>query len=101
MRDKVLLAIIAAPIFAFLVALLASLLVFRAWVLYMLWGWYALPIFSAPAVPLMAFFGALIAVGLFRTRKPDSDKSLWKTVGEHFAISGFALGFGYAGSFFV
>jgi hypothetical protein len=101
MRDKILMGIVAPPIIAFLLALLIALTFFRAWVLHMIWGWYAVPIFSAQAVPTIAFFGALIALMLLRAEKPKSDKSFWRLIWDHVAISGFALGFAYVGSFFV
>lgn len=81
--------------------LLSPLIILRAWVLTMLWGWYVVPAFGAEPLRLIFAFGILMIVMVFRGVRPKSDKTLGETVVDTIASSLLILLVGWAGSLFV
>ncbi len=85
-----------------LIVAMTPLIILRAWVLTVIWGWYAVPIYGVAPLSLVLVFGALVAMNivLARSGKPKGE-GFWRGVMEHAVTSLLGLVVAWMGSFFV
>lgn len=79
-----------------IVGIAAGLAVLNGWVLSILWGWFIVPTFAAPALSIPAAMGIAIAVGYMTssTRGKD-DREKWDKIATPFVHPIVALGVGW------
>lgn len=84
------------------VAIVAPLVLLRAWVITVLWGWYVVPAFGVAPLRMAFAFGLSLLIGYVQPRLSTEDK---RTFSETlaFAIMSlvFTLGFGWIGTLFI
>ena len=74
----------------------------RAWVLTVLWGWYAVPAFGLPGLSTLHAFGVSLIVA-FLTYQPqlDDKRSPARKLGDSITISLMTLCAGWVGTWFA
>lgn len=81
-----------------LVAALALYALIRGWVLSVLWGWFAVPVFGAPPLGIAQAVGIAIVVGMFMPhidRKEREGAEAFSHAMAMFAAPFVALGIGW------
>jgi hypothetical protein len=75
------LGIVAVP------ALIAAAALWRGYVLSILWGWFAVPIFGLPQLTVPAAIGVCLIVGMFFARNDEDNRSGWEKFGSSIAVT--------------
>lgn len=96
-------AIILIPV---MVVMIVPMALWRGYVLSILWGWFIVPTFGAPALSLVAAIGLSLVVGMFTAhlsskKKDEDDNALTNYLVNGFVWPGIALLFGYIVTLFM
>lgn len=87
---------------ALIVGLLAPLIILRAWVMSVVWGWYVVPAFGvAPLRVVYAFGLSLLATEIIGRRKTTDDRKWYQTLTEAIVLPLITLGLAWLGTFFL
>jgi hypothetical protein len=79
--------------------MVAPVAIWRGYVLTILWGWFIVPTFNAPALSVATAIGIALVVGMFSTtkesNKEEKDNALVNYLLNGFVAPALALGIGY------
>lgn len=81
-------------------AISAAITVVRGFVLSLLWGWFMVPTFSAPALGIAAAIGVAIVAGRLNGGSSSNEKG-WKYLGLTVSRDATALGIGWVVKMFM
>lgn len=86
--------------------MLVPVALWRGYVLSVLWGWFIVPTFNAPALSLAMAIGVAIVVGMFTAsiptkKKDEEDKALSNYFVNGFIAPALSLLFGYIVTLFM
>ena len=87
------------PVFIGLI--LAPTLLWRAYVLAQLWGWYVTPALGLPPLRIVFAYGILVLVMLLKGRGSKSDDKLRTMIGQSLLGPAFLLLLGWIGTLFI
>ncbi|WP_216838401.1 hypothetical protein [Falsiroseomonas tokyonensis] len=81
---------------------MSPLLILRAWMLTLMWGWYLVPAFGLEPLRLIYAFGILLILGFLRGRPPSQkDEKFLAAALISLLASAAILGMAWIGTFFI
>lgn len=102
LSDDFWVGLFAPVIFGATLVMLAPLILLRAWVISMLWGWYVVPAFDAAPLRLVFAFGlSLLATYLIANSAKKDERKLSRILVEATLKALFFLLFGWVGTWFI
>jgi len=86
-----------------IIFILILVCVLRAWVIMKLWNWYIAPVFGIPELTVAYSFGVslLVFYMVYRRARSDENESPLALITSAVMAAGFALLFGWIGTFFI
>ncbi len=82
-------------------AILVPLVLVRAWVIAVLWGWYVVPAFGLAPLRLVYAFGLSLLLTFVLPPKDKNDDGFWINIGNAMMRVVVVLGMGWIGSWFA
>lgn len=84
------------------VAVVALSAIWGGYVVHVLWGWFIVPTFGAPALSIPAAIGVMLVLGAMKSAKyREADDEAGKTLAVSFIVPLLSLGAGYVVRMFL
>lgn len=86
MSNKIMAAVVGGTVAGAGAVGVVAMMMWRAYVLTVLWSWFIVATFAVPALSVPAAIGLFITVAMFRNRKKENSADEKESIGEQLAI---------------